>query len=94
MPNRIKVGGRAAEKSVLDALRKFESKEKGLTSKGEQTAAKEGEEGAELQAEADDVSDEDIGGDDDDVAKHFQFEDGDAGDDSGADDGGEGGGDF
>uniref|UniRef100_A0A7S4SCW1 DNA-directed RNA polymerase III subunit n=1 Tax=Alexandrium monilatum TaxID=311494 RepID=A0A7S4SCW1_9DINO len=97
LKTRLKVKGPATEKSILDALRKYESKEGKLAAKGDKATSKEGEEGgAEPEVDpADDVSDEDIGGDDDDVAKHFQFEDGDAGEDSGRDDdGGEGGGDF
>mmetsp|Transcript_62313 Transcript_62313/g.140397 ORF Transcript_62313/g.140397 Transcript_62313/m.140397 type:complete len:215 (-) Transcript_62313:135-779(-) len=97
LKSQLKIRGRASERSILDAFRRYESKEaKAQAKTTNQTTAKEGEAGEEQEGEGDNLSDEDIAGDDDDLAKHCQFEDGDmGGEDSGHDDdGGDAGADF
>lgn len=84
----MKLRGKATEKSILSALRKIEAKECHRAEKKQKTECTEGEEGViELAgSDNDDMSDDDIGGDDDDVAKHCQVEDGDIVDGSGPED--------
>mmetsp|Transcript_14897 Transcript_14897/g.42288 ORF Transcript_14897/g.42288 Transcript_14897/m.42288 type:complete len:228 (-) Transcript_14897:29-712(-) len=74
--SQLKIKGKATSKSVLDALKRLESKEK-AKGDGGASGKKEATDGDQQQLadDPDDVTDEDFG-DDDDLGRYGDFEDG------------------
>mmetsp|Transcript_44621 Transcript_44621/g.117923 ORF Transcript_44621/g.117923 Transcript_44621/m.117923 type:complete len:178 (-) Transcript_44621:50-583(-) len=77
LKSQLKVRGQASEKSVLDALRRLDEKESKMkaATKGRKDTGESGPKDDAVVAEDDDVSDEAFG-DDDDIGKYMDHEDG------------------